>query len=384
MTNTKKPLLFKITLVFLLIGVLASYEVGGSEPARAARGLPDSPEFGYGARLDVWGQEVELALNAAAGVGIDWIGVDFVWARHWPDSDRPIDLEALDKALEIAREQNLNVLLSISHPPAWALGPAGPDINQTSGLVVMLANRYPENLMTIELFPKANTAVGWGAPPDPSAYFQLLLACQKALNAGARPVVLVAGGLSPLPAKPTDGDMDDLLFLDELYRAGAAANMPILSLRLNPLEGEAMAPPSQDARQVLRHYEAVRQVMLQHDHANGLIWVTGFSWPQDSLDNPTDREIRWLNQAFHLMKSQLYIGVAFFERLNPGENEQTPGSSAQSLIMKDTQGVRLHPALVTLGQIITLNQGGHASFQVFLYKKVTTGPAKSLWKQRQP
>ncbi len=384
MTYKIKPLLLKITLVSLFIGVLASYKVGVSEPARAARGLPNSPEFGYGARLDVWGQEVELALNAAAGVGIDWIGVDFDWARHWPDANHPINLEPLDKALAIAQKQDLNVLLSISHPPAWVLGTDGPDVNQTAGLVVMLANRYPQNLMAIELFPQANTLAGWGASPNPGAYSQLLLASQKALNAGARPVTLVAAGLSPLPAQPAVGDMDDLVYLSELYQAGAAANMPILSLRLSTVVGEAMASPNQDTRQVLRHYEAVRQVMLQHDHAHGLIWVTGFSWPEESLDSPSDQQIRWLNQAFQLMKSQLYIGVAFFESLNPPQDDKPSASPTQSLIMNDAQGTHMHPALVALGQIITLNQSGHASFQVFLYKKITTGPAKSLWKRRQP
>ena len=145
-----------------------------------------------------------------------------------------------------------------------------------------------------------------------------------------------------------------------------------------------MASPNQDTRQVLRHYEAVRQVMLQHDHAHGLIWVTGFSWPEESLDSPSDQQIRWLNQAFQLMKSQLYIGVAFFESLNPPQDDKPSASPTQSLIMNDAQGTHMHPALVALGQIITLNQSGHASFQVFLYKKITTGPAKSLWKRRQP
>ena len=382
MFGSVRTTLVKICLIILLIGLLATNQIGWSEPAHAASGLPDSPDFGYGARLDIWGEEVELALNAAAGIGVDWIGMDFDWARHWPDAATPVNMEPLDRVMAMAQTQGENVLLSITHPPTWALGPTGPDIRQTSALVVMLANRYPQNLLTIELFPSANTTAGWGAPPSPIAYTELLRACQAALRNAGSPVLLVAGGLRPLPEGPSAGDMDDLSFLSELYKAGAAADMPILSLRLSPADGEAMTPPSQSARRVLRHYEAVRQIMLQFDHELGLIWITGFSWPDEGGNKSPDQQIRWLNQAYQLMKSQLYIGVAFFDRLNPPAQASQPDIASHSLIQKDAQGTHLHPALAAIGQIITLNQTGQTTFQIFLYKKITLGPAKNLWKRR--
>ncbi len=52
-------------------------------PSQAASGAPDSAEFGYGARLDPLGIEVDLALKAAGAIGIDWIGIDLNWARLW-------------------------------------------------------------------------------------------------------------------------------------------------------------------------------------------------------------------------------------------------------------------------------------------------------------
>jgi hypothetical protein len=176
--------------------------------------------------------------------------------------------------------------------------------------------------------------------------------------------------------------MDDLAYLSQLYQSGAAAYMPILSIRLGRVEGEAMSSPTQASQRVLRHYEAIREVMLQAQHNNGLIWITGFVW-SDQVDQATvDEQIRWLNQAYHLMKSQLYIGVAFFDRLNPPELDTPPAPKPTSLIVIDEQGTHLHPALAAIGQIITLNQTGHATYQVFLYKKLTTGEAKSLLKRR--
>jgi hypothetical protein len=382
MSSKIKLVVIKATLGFLIFSLLTTQLPEWSRPAFAASGMPTSAEFGYGARLDVWGQEVELALNAASGVGVDWIGVDFDWERHWPEAAKPINLEPLDRVMSIAQNQGINILLSLTHPPAWAMGADGPDIQQTTGLVAMLASRYPQNLLTIELFPSANTTAGWGASPNPKAYAAVLQACQATLQTAGSQVLLVAGGLSPLPRKHSSDDVDDLDFLNGLYQAGAAGFMPILSLRLNPVEGEAMTPPGEATRRVLRHYETVRQVMLQFDHANGLIWITGFSWPVQSETSSPDGQIRWLNQAFQLMKSQLYIGVAFFDRLNPPADGEQATTAIQSLIQKDAEGTHLHPALAALGQIITLNQTGYSSFQIFLYKKITAGPAKRLWKHR--
>jgi hypothetical protein len=381
MSRALHSVLSKAFLVLLLTGALVTDRIGFSKPARAAQGMPDSPEFGYGARLDIWGQEVQPALKAAASIGVEWIGLDFDWARHWPDASNPVDLDRLDQVIAWAQEHRLYVLLSISNTPAWARGPSGPDPNQVAGLAVMLAKRYPDTLLAIELFPGANTAQGWGAPPDPKAYSALLKTCQAALQSSGTSAVPVAGGLSPLPASPASTDMDDLSFLNGLYQAGAADYMPILGLRLERLEGEALAPPSQAT---LRRYEAVRQVMLQFNHTGGLIWITGFDWPDFGETDRLDGQIRWLNQAYQLMKSQLYIGVAFFDHLNPPERGGSASSLALSLIIPGDDGPSLHPALEAIGQIISLNRNGHTSFQLFLHKRLDSGLVKRSLKPRGP
>jgi hypothetical protein len=152
--------------------------------------------------------------------------------------------------------------------------------------------------------------------------------------------------------------------------------MPILGLRLDRLEGEAIAPPAPDT---LRRYEAIRQIMLQFNHTSGLIWITGFRWPDFGEIDELDGQVRWLNQAYQLMKSQLYIGVAFFDRLNPPES--ITGTQVGSLIAANgDNGLFIHPALQAIGQIISLNRSGHSSFQLFLHKRLISGTVKRLLK----
>jgi hypothetical protein len=99
----------KIILVLILSSLLTA--------AQAPLGLPDSPEFGYGARLDIWGQQINPAVSAAAGMGLDWIAIDFDWGRYWPEANVLPDLNNLYQVMGAAQRGNLHVLMSITNAP---------------------------------------------------------------------------------------------------------------------------------------------------------------------------------------------------------------------------------------------------------------------------
>lgn len=346
--------------------------------ASAASGLPDSTDFGYGARLDIWGREVDLAMRSASSIGIDWIGIDFDWSRHWPTDASSINLEKLDQAMHLSQDLDLDILLSIKNPPAWAMTPAGPDVKHTSGLVALLANRYPENLLAIELFPAANTFQGWGALPNPDVYTELLQSAHSALKSSGSQVFIVAAGLNPLPPDSPPKDVDDLEFLNKLYQAGATPYMPIVSIHYSEITGDTMSSSHSNERRILRRYEAVRQIMLQNDHGYGLIWITGFTWPATFKD--TSLQIHWLEDALRLIKSQLYIGAAFFDGLNP-PLAVNPSVSNNSLLIVEEENTRSHPAMGTLGQIINIDHpDDFDTGRDRLFKKITSGLAKTQLK----
>jgi len=347
----------RLLLIFRLLGICLILATQAFTPAnvQAANGLPDTMKFGYGARLNPLGQEVSLALNTSASIGLDWIGVDFDWDRLWPTRNDQPKLDALDAVISNARKNRVNVMLSITNPPDWALTRKGPKPEITAGLVSLLATRYQESVLAIELFPEANTVRGWGAPPNPQAYAALLSSCWGELRSIGSPAILVAGGLRQVSAGQSSQDMDDLAFLNALYDSGAGEQMPVISLHLTDLSGTPIAAPDKNNAQVLRRYELIRQIMLKQNHNEGLIWITGFSWPDSDKSSPEEQSL-WMNQAFQLMRSQLYIGAAFVERLNPPL--QPAGSSNHYLIQNKGQATRLHPALYALAQLITLDRTG--------------------------
>jgi len=388
MAGVQTPKIIYSQRACLALGLLIFQLLTPALPTQAARGLPGSSEFGFGARVDIWGRETELAVKAAAAIGLDWVAVDFDWRRHWAQQSASPALSRLDQVIHQAGQHGLSILISIANPPDWARTAAGPDPKPTIELLIMLTQRYSQNQLAFELFPAPNTSLGWGAPPNPQAYADLLRMAYQALSELDSTATLVAGGLSPVASPARPGDRDDLEFLAALYRAGAASFMPIVGLRLTALTGDVLATSTQADPRVLRHFEAVRQVMLAYGHARGMVWVTNYHWPASlaglSLSN-SSAQIRWLNQALQVMRSQLYLGVAFYDRLNPPADSESTNLSDTSLIIERAGQVYLHPAVKALGRIITvIRTGQNTSFQLYLDKKITLGSEKSLLKKSQP
>jgi hypothetical protein len=331
----------RLCRALLLVALIASLLVPLSGTVQAARGIPGSPEFGYGASLSLENPYLDQALYLGNALRLDWVAIDIAWEKIEPENGNLSGLATLDAVMNSLGSTRSPVLLRLTQAPAWALTAQGPDPALTARLMTTLLDRYAGVAQAIEVFPGANTLAGWRAAPNPADYALLFQSLKAALQ--GRPAWLVAGGLRPLAAGSTDG-WDDLAFLQGLYDAGLRDAMPVLSLELADLQGDPLTPPSGDAR-VLRHYEQVRQVMVNNDHANGMIWVTRIQLASgtigmNGLGQPDpNQQAQWLYQAATQIRSQLYIGMTIFASLNPA----TPGTAA--LIDANGEFHPFHPLL---------------------------------------
>ena len=324
--------------------------------ARAASGLPDSPQFGYGARVDLQGSNIDAAIQMLDDQQLDWMALDFDWARDWPDPAASPNLGVLEQPVSLATQRGTSVMVSLCNPPQWALSANGPDINKTVEFVSMLAQQYSGRVLVIELFPGANTQHGWGAAPNPEQYLNLLNASRAAVqNMGS--AIYIIPSLVPLDPGSSEIGIDDLEFLSTLYALGAKSSLSIVGIRYPETVGTPMTMPAPYERHVLRHYEEVRAVMLQNGHQDGRIWITGFSWAVGNTQHPnidvltlTDpaAQAEWLAQAYQLLKAQLYIGAAFFSQANPPPGPDSP-SAYPSLLLADST---LHPACQSITRVI--------------------------------
>ena len=336
---------------FLLVSAALILICAFPGPAAAAAGLPNTATFGYGARLDIWGEDVYAALELASSMGLDWLAIEVDWARHWPALDQPADFSRLDYALQAARQKQISVMLSLTNAPAWAMTANGPEPGFTNALLQSILNVYADIIQAVELFPGVNTTAGWGTAPNPQAYLTMLQTVRQGCDAAGRGNVLVTS-LAPLFSENSAGSMSDRAFLENLYALGAMAYIPIIGIHYPDVMGAPMSDQSERFPLVLRHYEDIRALMLQYQHNRGMIWITSFTWPTTGTADPSDpltlpvtpaHQAQWVNQAFQLLQAQLFIGTGFFSSLN----HEIPSQSSPALFL--TTGI-IHPASVTISQ----------------------------------
>ena len=356
MVRTHRKCLVLLFLLALLFSRL--------ENVQAARGVPGSPDFGIGAILYPDGPYFHQALESAAALDLDWVMVPVEWAAYQANPGQPPRFEKLDPAMQFAAEHNIAVLVSLSGAPAWAQSTAGPSPAAAAQFVTALAQRYPGSLRAVELFPGANTAMGWGAAPSAQAYASLYQLVSSQARTVDPDLLLVGAGLRPLSASVDKGDIHDLRFLQDLYALGAAGYMPVISMQYADLIGMPVTFPESQEHRVLRHYEAVRQIMLANNHQSGLIWITRLSPPSgtieisDSVFMDEDMQSNWLSLAYIQLRAQLYIGVTIGQSLNPKEGGT--GVGVPSLISGSGE---YHPFYSVLHEMISLNSIGSVSIK---------------------
>jgi hypothetical protein len=346
-------------LCIFTIFILAAVFLWQPQGVQAAPGTPQSPDFGYGVRLDLSGDRYIDALQTAAILQADWVIIDLDWSKQNPIEGNQPDLSVLDQAMELAQRFDLPVVISLNHAPDWAKNAFGPNPDITARFVSRLAQRYPNSLQAIELLPGANTLAEWGANPDPKSYLAVYMAVQDSINQAGLHILLVAAGLTPLSAdQPAAADIDDLIFLQGLYQAGARDFFTVISLRLQELVGEPSQAPDGSQHRILRHYEEVRQVMLDKGDAKGIIWITSFTWYSGknqaidvSLMENVEAQSEWLAQAYQQLRSQLYIGVAILTNLN----SQGGGGENPNVVILNGSGSNEHPFYTILKKLIAQN-----------------------------
>ena len=77
--------------------------------------------------------------------------------------------------------------------------------------------------------------------------------------------------------------MDDASFLQALYKNGLRDAVTIVSVQASGLTGEPLQASDKSENRVLRHYENIRQVMLNNGHESGLIWITHLTPPSGNI-----------------------------------------------------------------------------------------------------
>jgi GH35 family endo-1,4-beta-xylanase len=187
-----------------------------------------------------------------------------------------------DFIVRAAEHYGLDLIIRLDGLPAWAAEEAtGGQGNLFSDYAVFagtIAQRYQGQIRGYIIRNEPNLAKEWGGrPPDPAAYTDMLRQAYEAIKTADPEATVVSAGLAPTNHQNAEA-MDDRMFLEAMYQAGAGAYFDALGA--HPY-GFAYPPDdpqgAHDGLNLARLLD-LRAIMEAHGDGDKPIWVTELGW----------------------------------------------------------------------------------------------------------
>lgn len=327
--------------------------------ARSASGV--SP-FGVNTFLE---QEVEPAkrerqMYMIADAGFHWIRQEFAWAdieiaAKGDFVDRRNDPRGVDawtkydNIVDLAQKYNVQVVARLTSPPAWtrqdgtARGAFAPPDNLAdyADFVEAVLRRYKGRVRHLQIWNEPNLTPEWGECPtcgvDPEAYTRLLCAAYERAKSIDPDAVIISGALGQtltLNRFPPTGGINEFVFLQRMYDAGAAKCFDILSVNDY---GLGSGPTDRRLRFNITNFSRpmyLRDVMVKNGDERKPIWIAEVGWnavPNDPKiiqwgefgQVTPEQQGEYLVRAYQRIKDEWpWVGVAFTWFFKPADEHE--------------------------------------------------------------
>lgn len=224
--------------------------------------------------------------------------------------------------IDHAANQGLTVVARLGLVPAWAR--PDPRERETTfnyldadhyadfgDFVFAFVARYRGRLRHIIIWNEPNLSFEWGMRPvSAREYVDLLRVAYLRAKEADPGVIVLAGALAPtLEPEGSPAGLNDLLYLQHMYDAGAAAYFDALAVHAYGLTAPMDDPPD-PARVNFRRVELLRAIMLRNGDAARPVYVTEAGWNDSPRWNkavsPAQR-IDYTLAAYEWAKSQPWI-----------------------------------------------------------------------------
>lgn len=238
----------------------------------------------------------EQTVKLIAEAGFHWIRQEFPWEdieihgkgdfqdrRHTPYRSA---WEKYDHIVSLAEKYGLELIVRLSNPPAWSRADgdkrgtfAPPDNFEDFGdFVYTVVSRYRGRIRYYQIWNEPNIYPEWGEQPvNPEEYTRLLqIAYTRAKQADPNVVIICGALASTIELGPRD--LNDFIFLQRMYDAGAKDYFDIMAM-----QGYGLWSGPYDRRMNPRviNYSRVlfiRDIMVKNGDAHKPIWISEMNW----------------------------------------------------------------------------------------------------------
>ena len=304
-------------------------------------------------------QEVETAKREKqvlllAEAGFHWIRQEFPWydieisgKGNFEDCRFPPCHPAWDKydqIVDLTEAHGLEIIARLSSPPSWtradgdARGPFAPPDNfaDYADYAAAVADRYRGRVRYYQLWNEPNIYPEWGEQAvNPESYTELLCAGYAAIKKVDPEAVVLAGALAPTN-ELTGDNLNEFVFLQRMYDAGAGECFDIMSVQGYGLWS---GPTDHRLNPITVNYSRhlyLRDIMVRNGDEHKAIWISEMNWnavPPDSGlpanygQVTLEQQARWAPLAYERAQNEWpWIGVInfwFFKRADDSEKGQT-------------------------------------------------------------
>jgi len=305
-------LLVGVALAAGLGGVLFSYARSRHisrvvyRPARAIANTDVNPygaNFFLAREVEVWKREKTLEMARQAGIG--WAKQQFPWEAIerrgkgiFTDAHGESTWRKFDEIIALYEKYGLEIVARLDRPPDWTrqdnrFKERPPDNFEDYGdFVYAFVNRYKGRVRYIQIWNEPNIFPEWGdREVDPAGYVELLkIAYRRAKEADPDVYVLSAPLAINTEDFPARRNLSDLIYLEEMYQAGAKDTFDILSANAFGMDQPPDASPDP---QVLNFSRVLlqRQIMEKYGDGDKAVWFNEYGWNASPSDFPPEQLI---------------------------------------------------------------------------------------------
>jgi hypothetical protein len=294
----------------------------------------------------------ELAVQMIADAGFHWIRQEFPWEdieihgkgdfedrRHDPYRSA---WQKYDHIVDLVERYDLEIIVRLSNPPAWTrtltdtIGAQAPpdDLEDYGDYVETVVRRYEGRVHHYQIWNEPNIYPEWGEQPvSPEQYTELLKVGYTRIKEACPECVVLSGALAQtIPLGPRD--LNDFLFLQRMYDAGAGDYFDVLAMQGYGLWS---GPTDRRMRPRVLNFSRplyLREIMVENGDEDKPIWITEMNWnapPPDLPDKPfgfvtLEQQARYAVLAYQRAQREWpWVGVVntwFFKRATDTEKDQ--------------------------------------------------------------
>lgn len=301
------------------------------EPEKRARSLQMAKTAGFEfIRQEFQWEDIEIhAKGDFVDRRNDPAGVD-AWAKY-------------DNIVDLAEQTDIDIIARLSNPPSWSralsdeeIGSLAPpdDFDDFGDFAAAVARRYKGRIHYYQIWNEPNGNDEWGlGSVDPEAYTELLCLAYEQIKQVDQQAVVLAGALTPTLAM--DGrNMNDLIFLQRMYNAGAADCFDVMSAQGYGLWSGASDQRLKPTVINFPHHLLLRDLMVHNGDGDKPIWISELGWnvvPQGMEARfgrvTEEQQARYTVEAFQRAQAEWpWIGVSnswFLKRPADWEKDQS-------------------------------------------------------------